>query len=234
MTSVITATALVVRPPDGTAGSAYREIGRVRSRTSTIRMTSLARFHPPTTTLSCSEASSFRTAVAIAQRCLAKAIFQIAALPHADMAQVPRSLTELTSRWVCERWRFQCRNRRSAADKHWHPVRCVPRRSRFARLALKVVNLRKRREAHTIVQAVHINDRARSGRRFRDCRDEDTATTADQKITGARSEAIVLDKRPIIRPHLEQPFEVRNHARTMAAAERACARPQRIVFGPLR
>ena len=135
---------------------------------------------------------------------------------------------------LCERWRFQCRNRRSAADNRWHPVRCVPRRSGFVRLALKVVNLRNRREAHTIVQGVHINDRARSGRRFRDCRDEDTATTADQKITGARSEAVVLDKRPIIRPHLEQPFEVRNHARTMAAAERACARPQRIVFGPIR
>ena len=132
---------------------------------------------------------------------------------------------------LCERWRFQCRNRRSAADHRWHPVGCVPRRSGFARLALKVVNLRDRREAHTIVQAVHINDRARSGRRFRDCRDEDTATTADQKITCARSEAVVLDKRPISRPHLEQPFEVRDHAPNMAAAERACARPQRIVFG---
>jgi len=79
----------------------------------------------------------------------------------------------------------------------------MPRRSRFARLALKVVNLRNRREAHTIVQAIHIDDRARSGRRFRGCRDEDTATTADQKITGPSSEAVVLDQRPIIRPHLE-------------------------------
>ena len=79
----------------------------------------------------------------------------------------------------------------------------MPRRSRFARLALKVVNLRNRREAHTIVQAIHIDDRARSGRRLRGCRDEDTATTADQKITGPSSEAVVLDQRPIIRPHLE-------------------------------
>src|SRR5262249_23312080 len=76
MTSVITATALVVRPPDGTAGSAYREIGRVRSRTSTIRMTSLARFHPPTTTLSCSgsivlsDGSRNRPAV-LSRQCLA-------------------------------------------------------------------------------------------------------------------------------------------------------------------
>jgi len=44
---------------------------------------------------------------------------------------------------------------------------------------------------------------ARSRRRFCDCRDKDTTTTADQKITGARSEAVVLDQRPIIRPHLE-------------------------------
>jgi hypothetical protein len=73
----------------------------------------------------------------------------------------------------------------------------------FTRLALKVVNRRNRREARTIVQAVHIDDCARSGRRFRDCRDEDTATTADQKITGTRSEAVILDQRPIVRPNLE-------------------------------
>src|SRR5215469_3928325 len=106
MTSVITATALVIRPPDGTAGSAYREIGRVRSRTSTIRMTCLARFHPPTTTLPCSGSivlsdDSRNCPAVLSQRCLAKAIFQIAALPHADMARVLWSSTELTSRWVC-------------------------------------------------------------------------------------------------------------------------------------
>src|SRR5207245_6080511 len=77
-------------------------------------------------------------------------------------------------------------------------------------------------------------DRARFRRRFRRCRDEDTATAADQKITGTGSEAVILDQRPVIRPNLEQPFGVRNHARTMATAERARARPQRIVFWPLR
>src|SRR5215813_6607171 len=102
MTSVITATALVVRPPDGTAGSAYREIGRVRSRTSTIRMTNLARVHPPTTTLSCSGSivlsdGSRNCPAVLSRQCLAKAIFQTAALPAAD-AMVS---TELTSSWVC-------------------------------------------------------------------------------------------------------------------------------------
>ena len=125
---------------------------------------------------------------------------------------------------LCERWRFQCRNRRSAADHRWHPVGCVPRRSGFARLALKVVNRGNRCETPTIAQAVYIDDRAQSCRRCRHCGNEDTTTAADQKITTARSEAVVLDQRPIIRPHLEQPFEVRNDARTMAAAERACAR----------
>jgi hypothetical protein len=38
VTSVITATMLVVSPPDGTDGSAYREIGTDNSRISTIRI----------------------------------------------------------------------------------------------------------------------------------------------------------------------------------------------------
>jgi len=129
---------------------------------------------------------------------------------------------------------LKCRNRHLAVDDRRHPVRCVARRSGFARLTLKVVNRRNRREAPTIAQAVHIDHRARSRRRFRDCRDEHAATAADQKIAGAGSEAVVLDQRPIVRPNLELPFEVRNYARTMATAERACARPQRIVFGRLR
>ena len=81
-----------------------------------------------------------------------------------------------------------------AVDDRRHPVRCVARRSGFSRLALKVVNRRNRREARTIAQAVHIDDRARSPCRFRDCRDEDTATAADQKIAGAGSEAVILDQ----------------------------------------
>ena len=76
---------------------------------------------------------------------------------------------------------------------------CLSRDPVSTRLALKVVNRPNRREERTIVQAVHIYDCARSHRRFRDCRDEDTATAADQKITGARSEAIILDQRPVIR-----------------------------------
>jgi hypothetical protein len=54
----------------------------------------------------------------------------------------------------------------------------------------------------------------------------------------SRAPAVVSEiaamTRPIVRPNLELPFEVRNHARTMATAERACARPQRIVIGRLR
>src|SRR6516162_6793323 len=69
-------------------------------------MTSPARFHPPTTTLSCSGSivlsdGSRNCPAVLSQRCLAKAIFQIAVLPHADMARVLWSLTELTSSWVC-------------------------------------------------------------------------------------------------------------------------------------
>jgi len=41
----------------------------------------------------------------------------------------------------------------------------VARRPVFTRLALKVVTRRNRREARTIVQAIHIDDRARFGRR---------------------------------------------------------------------
>src|SRR5215472_1637171 len=106
MKSVITATALVVRPPDGIAGLAYREIGRVRSRTSTIRMTSLARFHPPTTTLLCSGSivlsdGSRNCPAVLSRQCLAKAIFQTAALPPCRHGMNAMVSTELTSRWVC-------------------------------------------------------------------------------------------------------------------------------------
>jgi hypothetical protein len=34
-------------------------------------------------------------------------------------------------------------------------------------------------------------------------RDDGTATTADQKITGARSVAVILDQQPITRPNFE-------------------------------
>lgn len=92
-----------------------------------------------------------------------------------------------------------------AADVRRHPVRCVARRSGFARLALKVMNLGNRREALTVAQAVRIDDGACSLCRVRDCRDEDTATTADQKIAGAGSEPVIFDQRPIIGPNLESP-----------------------------
>jgi len=75
----------------------------------------------------------------------------------------------------CELRRFQRRRPTLVADDRRHPVRCTTRRSSFARLALKVVNHRNQSEASTIAQAVHIDNRARSRRRFRDCRDEDPA-----------------------------------------------------------
>jgi hypothetical protein len=34
-------------------------------------------------------------------------------------------------------------------------------------------------------------------------RDDDTATTGDQKITGARSAAVILDQQPITRSNFE-------------------------------
>jgi len=60
-----------------------------------------------------------------------------------------------------------------------------------------------RREAPTIAQAVHIDNRARSLRRFRDCCEEDTAATADQKIARAGSEPVIFNQRPIVGPNLE-------------------------------
>src|SRR6516162_9205058 len=113
MTSVITATALVVRPPDGTAGSAYREIGRVRSRTSTIRMTSLARFHRRPQLSHAAEASSFRTAVAIAQRyshdnAWRKRFFKQPPDPPPTWHEC-YGLDRVDEQvGLCERWRFQC------------------------------------------------------------------------------------------------------------------------------
>jgi hypothetical protein len=96
------------------------------------------------------------------------------------------------------------------------------------------MNHRRRREALTITQAIHINDRPCTLCHFRDRRDEDTATTADQKIASAGSEAVILYQRPIVSPNFEQPSGVRNDAWAMAAAERAGACPQLIVFWPLR
>jgi hypothetical protein len=65
------------------------------------------------------------------------------------------------------------------------------------------MNHGSRREALAIAQAVRIDDGACSFRRFRYCRDEDTAATADQKIAGAGSEPVIFDERPIIGPNLE-------------------------------
>src|SRR5262249_52435556 len=126
------------------------------------------------------------------------------------------------------------RLRRLAVDDRRHPVRGAARRSGFARLTLEVVNDRRGGEPPTIVQAVHIDDCARSDRRLRDGCDEDTTTATDQKIAGAGSEAVILHQRPIICPNLEQPFGVGDDAGAVTTAERARARAQRIVFRRLR
>ena len=81
---------------------------------------------------------------------------------------------------------------RLAADCRRHPDRRAARRSGLDRLALKVVKRGSRREVPTIAQAVHIYDRARSHRRLRDGRDEDTTTATDKKIAGSGSEPIIL------------------------------------------
>src|SRR5215468_2101829 len=104
MTSVITATALVVRPPGGTAGSAYREIGRACSRTSTIRMTSPSHFHSPIQRSHGAVVSSFgrQSREAIAKLCsptmLGEREISDSYCPDADMARILWSSTELTSR----------------------------------------------------------------------------------------------------------------------------------------
>ena len=67
------------------------------------------------------------------------------------------------------------------------------------------MNHRRRREALTITQAIHINDRTCTLRHFRHRRDEDTATAADQKIASAGSEPVILYQRPIVSPNFEQP-----------------------------
>ena len=89
-------------------------------------------------------------------------------------------------------------------------------------------------EPPTVIQAVHIDDGARSARGLRDCRDEYTAMAADQKIAGAGCEAVILYQRPIVCPNLEQPFGVGNDARAVTTAERAGARAERSVFWRLR
>ena len=139
----------------------------------------------------------------------------------------------ISSCWTARAFgRFCCKA--SAADNRRHPVRCVPGRSGFARLAVKIVNHWNRSEAVTVAQAVRVDDRSCSFRRLRDRRDEDTAAAADQKIAGAGSEAVIFDERPIVRPNREEPFTVGNDARAMAAAERARTRAQRILLRRLR
>src|SRR5215831_300426 len=115
-------------------------------------------------------------------------------------------------------------------DNCGHPVRRATRRSGLDRFALEVMKDWNRRKALTIVQAVHIDNRPCSLRHLRDCRNEDTATAADQKIAGAGSEAVILYQRPVVSPDLEKSFRIRNDARAVAATERAGASPQRNVF----
>ena len=95
------------------------------------------------------------------------------------------------------------RNGLRAMDDRRHPVRRAPRQSGFDRLVLKVVNYWSRCETLTIAQAVDIDDRPCPRRQFRDCCDKDAATAADQKITTARSEAIIFHERPVVCPNLE-------------------------------
>jgi hypothetical protein len=90
-----------------------------------------------------------------------------------------------------------------AADDRRHPVGCAARRSGFARLALKIVDHGNRGEALTVAQTVRIDDRSCSLGTFGDCRDKDTAVTADQKIASAGSEPVIFDQRPIVSPNLE-------------------------------
>ena len=120
------------------------------------------------------------------------------------------------------------------ADDRGHPVCRSAGQSSVGRLALEVVQRRNRCEAFAVVQAVHINDRLSSSSQFRDCRDEDATALADQKIAGAGSEAVVLDKRPVIRRNLKVALRVRDHTWPVAAAERASAFAERTIFWPLR
>ena len=55
-----------------------------------------------------------------------------------------------------------------------------------------------RREPSTILQAVHIDDGTHATTRLGDSGDEDAAATANKEITGAGSEPISLNQRPII------------------------------------
>lgn len=126
------------------------------------------------------------------------------------------------------------RLRRLAVDHRRHPVRCVARCSGFVRLPLEVVNDGRRGEPPAVIQAVHIDDCARSERGLRDCRDEYTAMAADQKIAGSGPEAVILYERPIICPNLEYPLRVSNYAWAVTTAERARARAERTVFRRLR
>ena len=81
------------------------------------------------------------------------------------------------------------------------------------------MNHRHGGEAVAIVEAVHIDDRARFRRRFRYRSDENTAAAADQKVARAGSKAVILYQRPIIRPDLEQAFWIGDHAGAMTAAK---------------
>src|ERR1700760_3808796 len=115
-----------------------------------------------------------------------------------------------------------------------HPIGRSSRQSIVDRLALELVHRGNRRELPTIIQAVHVDDCAHTFRHLRDSRDEDAASTADEKIAGAGAKPVSLNKRPIIRPHLERSLRVGEHARIMIAAERAGTCPKRIVLWWLR
>jgi len=93
------------------------------------------------------------------------------------------------------------------------------------------VNRRRPREAGPIAQTVNIdNGLCLRRRHIRDGRNEDTTPAADHEIAGPSAEAVILYEGPVVRPNLEQSLGVGEHARTMAAAKRASACPQRIVF----
>jgi hypothetical protein len=74
-----------------------------------------------------------------------------------------------------------------------HPICRAPRQSVVDGLALKFVHRGRGSEAPTVIQAVHIDDRAQAFVYLGDSGDEDAAATADEEIAGAGAESVPLN-----------------------------------------
>src|SRR6266851_8247263 len=89
-------------------------------------------------------------------------------------------------------------------------------------------------ESGPVIEAIGVDDGARTGSGLADRTEIDPAAPADQELGGARAEAVAFDERPVLGLDRGRPARIARRARAMGTAERTEAGAQRRLLGWLR